>query len=343
MRGDEHANIHANRLVAADALDFALFEHAQQFRLHGDGHVANFVEKQRAAFGLFEFANVLCRRAGECSLFMAEELRFDQFRRNRRAIQRDECIFMALRLFMNRSRDQLFAGSRFAKNTNTRFACGHAIDLCKQLLHRRTRSNQLVLSQPVAQLAVFVFEARKPQRIFYRDEQLVRRERLLQEIQRAQLRGFDRHLDIRLPGDKNDRCLNAGVFQIFEQLDAAFSGHDHVGKNQVEGFGAQKLQSARRVVANGGFVASEPKSSRQRSQRVGVVIDEQKVSFAWQMVSFAAAARQSEAATVKLCGGLFSAASASSAGGAGCADCRCGSSMRNVVPRPSSLETEMVP
>jgi hypothetical protein len=30
-------------------------------------------------------------------------------------------------------------------------------------------------------------------------------------------------------------------------------------------------------------MAGEPKRSRKRSQRVGVVIDEQKMSFAWQM------------------------------------------------------------
>ncbi len=57
MRSNENADVDANRLIAADALDFPLFENAQQFRLHGDGHVANFVKKQRATFGLFEFAD----------------------------------------------------------------------------------------------------------------------------------------------------------------------------------------------------------------------------------------------------------------------------------------------
>ena len=208
MRGHQNTNIHANRLVAADAFDFAFFKDAQQFCLHGDGHVANLVEKERTAFGLFKLANMLCRRAGECSLFVAEEFRFNQFRRNRGTIQGDECIFMALRLLMNRPRDQFFAGSSFAENANTRFAGSHAIDLREQLLHRRSRSNQLVLPEPVTQFAVFVFEARKTQRVFHRDEQLVGRERLLQEIQCTQLRGFDRHLDVRLPRDENDRGLN---------------------------------------------------------------------------------------------------------------------------------------
>ena len=58
MRGDDHANIHAHRRAAADALDLALFENAQQLGLHDRRHVADLVEKQRAAMGLLELAGV---------------------------------------------------------------------------------------------------------------------------------------------------------------------------------------------------------------------------------------------------------------------------------------------
>lgn len=72
------------------------------------------------------------------------------------------------------------------------------------------------------------------------------------------------------------------MFQVFEQLDAALSRHDHVGKDQIEGFGTEELESARRVVADRGFMPSEAKRARERCQRVRIVIDEQQVSFAWQ-------------------------------------------------------------
>ena len=40
---------HLHRPVAAaDALDFALLQHAQQLGLHGEGHVADLVQKKRA-------------------------------------------------------------------------------------------------------------------------------------------------------------------------------------------------------------------------------------------------------------------------------------------------------
>src|SRR4030095_8483845 len=48
----------APRLVSAHTLDFAFLEHAQQLGLHSDGHVADLIKEQCAAFGLFEFADV---------------------------------------------------------------------------------------------------------------------------------------------------------------------------------------------------------------------------------------------------------------------------------------------
>ena len=45
------AHVHLDRLVAADALDLVLLEHAQHLRLGGEVHVADLVEEQRAAVG----------------------------------------------------------------------------------------------------------------------------------------------------------------------------------------------------------------------------------------------------------------------------------------------------
>ena len=62
MGGDDDADVDLDGLVAADALDFAFFEDAEELGLHGEGHVADFVEEERAAFGLLEFADVARRR-----------------------------------------------------------------------------------------------------------------------------------------------------------------------------------------------------------------------------------------------------------------------------------------
>ena len=60
--GDDDAHIDLDGFVAADALDFAFFEDAEQLGLHGQRHVADFVEEEGAAVGLLELADVACRR-----------------------------------------------------------------------------------------------------------------------------------------------------------------------------------------------------------------------------------------------------------------------------------------
>ncbi len=65
VRGDDDANVHWNWLITADALDFTFFQDAQQLGLHREGHVANFIEEDRAPLGLLKLADVSPGGAGE--------------------------------------------------------------------------------------------------------------------------------------------------------------------------------------------------------------------------------------------------------------------------------------
>ena len=159
VRGHDDADVDFDGFVAADALDFAFFEDAQEFGLHGDGHIANFVEEERAAFGLFEFAEVAAGRAGEGTFFVAEEFGLDEFGGDGGAIQGDESIFMAGGFFMDGAGDEFFAGAGFAKDADARFAGGDAIDLREELFHRGAAADEFVFAEAMAEFAVFVFEA----------------------------------------------------------------------------------------------------------------------------------------------------------------------------------------
>ena len=55
-RGRDHAHVDLGHAVRAERLDFLLLQHAQQLRLHRHGHVAHFVEEERAAVGEHELA-----------------------------------------------------------------------------------------------------------------------------------------------------------------------------------------------------------------------------------------------------------------------------------------------
>src|SRR5277367_5659603 len=103
--GDYDANVYAYGFVSANALDLAFFENAEQFRLHGHGHVADFVEKERAALGLFEFSEVFGGGAGEGAFFVAEEFGFDEFGGDGGAVQSNKGIFFTRRFFVDGASD----------------------------------------------------------------------------------------------------------------------------------------------------------------------------------------------------------------------------------------------
>ena len=90
MRGGDDAHVGLDRLVAADAVELAVGQHAQQPRLQVRRHVADLVEEQRAAVGLLEAAAPLRLRAGEGAALVAEQLGLEQVLRDRRGVDRDE-------------------------------------------------------------------------------------------------------------------------------------------------------------------------------------------------------------------------------------------------------------
>ena len=74
-----------DRLGAAEALELALLQHAQQLHLRLQVDVADFVEEQRAALGQLEAALAPLVRVGEGALLVAEQLGLDQACRAARA------------------------------------------------------------------------------------------------------------------------------------------------------------------------------------------------------------------------------------------------------------------
>ena len=114
VRGGDDAHVHLDRLVAADALERAALQHAQNFRLRRGRHVADFVEENRAFVALLEFADALDGRAGERAAFVAEEFAFEQLFGNGGAIDRQKRLLAAVAVMINRAGDKFLAGAAFA-------------------------------------------------------------------------------------------------------------------------------------------------------------------------------------------------------------------------------------
>ena len=86
MGGGHNAHIHLHRLVVAHPLQLAALHKAQQLGLQRQRHLADLVQKQRAAVGGFDAPRAPLHRAGKGAARMAKEFGFKQRFRNRRAI-----------------------------------------------------------------------------------------------------------------------------------------------------------------------------------------------------------------------------------------------------------------
>ena len=98
-----------DRRVAAEPLEPALFEHAQELGLRDERHVADFVEEQRAVVRELEPARLAVVRAGERALFVAEDFRFEQRVGQRGAVDRLELVGAAAAQLVDHPRDDFLA------------------------------------------------------------------------------------------------------------------------------------------------------------------------------------------------------------------------------------------
>ena len=112
--GREHAHIERDRRAAAEALDFALLQDAQQLRLQRQRHLGDFIEQQRAALRLLELAGMRGVRAGEGAALVAEQHGFEHVLGNRGAVDGDEGLRGARRAAMDEAREHFLAGAGLA-------------------------------------------------------------------------------------------------------------------------------------------------------------------------------------------------------------------------------------
>ncbi len=97
---------------------------------------ADLVEKQRAAIGEFESPDAIAHRAGEGAADVAEEFAFEQFARDRRAIDPDQRPVAAAARLVDGARDQFLAGAGFAGDHHGCRRRRHQLDLAQRLLDR---------------------------------------------------------------------------------------------------------------------------------------------------------------------------------------------------------------
>ena len=112
----DDADVDADGFGAAEPLELALLDDAEQLHLRTEVDVANLVEKDRPAFRQLE-ASLLARvRAGKRAFLVAKQLRLNQRIGQGRATHFHEGLLGSQRVVVNRMRNELFAGARLAAN-----------------------------------------------------------------------------------------------------------------------------------------------------------------------------------------------------------------------------------
>ena len=121
--------------------DLGLLERAEELRLQGEIEIANLVEKERAAVGLFEEPFSRGIRPCERPPLVAEELRLDERRGDRGAIEDDEGAAAPRTGFVERLGDRLFPGPGLPFDEHRDVARGEAREERIQAAHLRARAN----------------------------------------------------------------------------------------------------------------------------------------------------------------------------------------------------------
>ena len=106
-------------------------QHAQQLDLHGQAHVADFVEEQRAALGQLEAPLAGGNGAGECALLVAEQFALEQVGGNGAAVDSDEGPVAARTGVVDGAGDDFLAGTGFAQHQHAGFVGGYLVNQCK--------------------------------------------------------------------------------------------------------------------------------------------------------------------------------------------------------------------
>ena len=130
-RGDE-PDIDTQFLVAADPREGAILQKTQQLGLQRAAHVADFVEENGPAIGLFNASRLLFQRAGKRALFVAEQFAFEQRFGNRRAVDTNVVARVPLAQGVERARNQFFACAAFAQDQHGGIGRRYSLDQLAQ-------------------------------------------------------------------------------------------------------------------------------------------------------------------------------------------------------------------
>ncbi len=226
------------RLRAADRLERALLQHAQQLHLHGGRGGVDLVEKERAAVGGQESAGLVGDRAGERAFHVPEQFAFQQRFGQCAATDFDERLVPPRRAMMNRPGQQRFARAAFAGHQHRRPAVGDRLDQIENLQHLVIVPDDVLQAEAQIELLPerLVFEQQRllPNRFLDDHADFIIHDRLGEIIERPHLRRFDGAFDRAVAGDDDDHDMRRPPADIAQKIRRLDAGHVDVRQQQFD-------------------------------------------------------------------------------------------------------------
>ncbi|KAF1053168.1 MAG: hypothetical protein GAK43_01545 [Stenotrophomonas maltophilia] len=284
-RGDD-AHVDVLGLVAADPLEGALLQHAQQLDLQRQRHVADLVEEQGAAVGQLETPGAAGNGASEGTLLVAEQLAFQQLCRNRPAVDRDERRFAALGVIVQVARHHFLAGPGLTEDQHAGVGIGDLLHHLPHLLDGTAGTDQaaeqvrFALATAFAGLIVhFPIHLGTVQRV----EQFVVAGRHFQAGQHPAAEVV-RPLGGGNLGDQQDRQELVPASQLLEQLNGTALGL-HIAQQHAEHVATAVGQGLDRsapvaTAATHLVFTEEIEDHREFVATLDVIVDQQDLGFA---------------------------------------------------------------
>src|SRR6266851_5352011 len=276
-RGND-ANVDIDLAGTARPLERLIDQHPQDLVLGFARHVADFIDKQRAAMRLLQRTGLAWLFA--IGLFDTEQFDFHSLRRNRRGVDDDERSFGSIRCVMQRARRQFLSGTGRPDDQDAAIGLGGPLNGLAQLIHAgRAAGQNAGRRRELLEFLHFALQARGLQRPRRHQNQPVGLERLFDKVVGAALDRRDRGLDIAVPGDHHDRHLGMVLLDLFQQLQPVELAalQPDVEKHQMRA-AIGNFRECRIAVARGpGRKTLVFENPRNQIANIGFVIDNQNV------------------------------------------------------------------
>ena len=225
---------------------------------------------------MLEAAAAIGDGAGEGAAGMAEQLRLDQLLGNRRAVDVDERPAAAARMGVQRARHHLLAGAVLAEDEDPAVGRCRQQHLLAQVLHHRAVADQGVAAVDLgAQVAVLGLERPLAHGVADDQHRLVERQRLLDEVEGAELDGAHRRLDVAVARDDDDLGVDPPLAQPLQGLEPVDARHPHVEQHDVVGVGDDALEARLPGFDGVDGVALVAQHATEGGAHAGLVVDDE--------------------------------------------------------------------